>query len=130
MCTNCIYCHLGVFFSENIDIDECISAPCQNGGTCHDGVDFYSCSCAAGYSGVNCQTSEEQLAQILSFKLSLKMKSFTECEQSLQYRFPFTADVLSSDSSVRSYEASTVVISCTTKKTHCVKFQDIFGLPR
>ena len=32
--------------------DDCIPNPCQNGGTCTDGVDFYSYSCIkkAGYS--------------------------------------------------------------------------------
>ena len=36
------------------DIDECNSAPCQNGATCVDHVNRYSCSCAAGYAGTNC----------------------------------------------------------------------------
>ena len=30
----------------------------MNGGTCHDGVNTYTCSCAAGYTGANCNTSE------------------------------------------------------------------------
>ena len=45
---------LCVFFS---DINECSSSPCQNGGTCVDGINRYSCSCVAGYNGANCQTS-------------------------------------------------------------------------
>lgn len=40
------------------DVDECSSNPCQNGGTCEDGINQYSCVCAAGYQGVNCQTGQ------------------------------------------------------------------------
>ena len=41
------------------DINECTSLPCQNGGTCTDLVAAYSCQCAAGYTGIQCQTSEK-----------------------------------------------------------------------
>ena len=37
------------------DIDECGTAPCQNGGTCTDMVNSYSCSCATGFEGDNCE---------------------------------------------------------------------------
>jgi len=37
------------------DIDDCASSPCQNGATCADGVNSYSCACTAGYSGDNCE---------------------------------------------------------------------------
>ena len=43
------------------DIDECQSNPCQNGGTCKDQVNGYSCSCNAGYTGEKCQTSMKRL---------------------------------------------------------------------
>ena len=39
------------------DIDECASNPCQNGGTCADDVNRYDCTCEAGYTGVDCETS-------------------------------------------------------------------------
>ena len=38
------------------DINECRSAPCQNGGTCRDLVNAYRCDCRPGYTGGNCQT--------------------------------------------------------------------------
>ena len=40
------------------DINECSSTPCQNGGSCTDGVNEYMCACLAGYEGDNCETSK------------------------------------------------------------------------
>ena len=37
------------------DINECASRPCQNGGTCVDGVNSYTCNCDVGYTGENCE---------------------------------------------------------------------------
>ena len=37
------------------DIDECASSPCQNGGACVDGSNSYTCNCAVGYAGANCE---------------------------------------------------------------------------
>ncbi|XP_033634228.1 fibropellin-1-like [Asterias rubens] len=35
--------------------DECSSSPCQNDATCVDGIDSYTCTCAAGFEGINCE---------------------------------------------------------------------------
>ena len=40
------------------DIDECQSDPCKNGATCNNEVNAYTCTCADGYTGVNCDTGE------------------------------------------------------------------------
>ncbi|CAH1257012.1 FBLN7 [Branchiostoma lanceolatum] len=37
------------------DVDECASHPCENGATCMDGVNGYTCTCAAGYVGDHCE---------------------------------------------------------------------------
>jgi hypothetical protein len=37
-----------------IDIDECLSSPCQH-GTCHDLPNAYRCTCDHGYTGTNCE---------------------------------------------------------------------------
>ena len=37
------------------DINECASTPCQNGGTCNDHANGYSCTCLLGYAGILCQ---------------------------------------------------------------------------
>ena len=41
-----------------VNIDDCASQPCYNGGTCHDQEKDYTCSCPPGYFGLQCQ--EEQ----------------------------------------------------------------------
>uniref|UniRef100_A0A8C1HEI9 EGF-like domain-containing protein n=1 Tax=Cyprinus carpio carpio TaxID=630221 RepID=A0A8C1HEI9_CYPCA len=38
------------------DIDECLSSPCANGGTCTDEVNGFSCVCAKGWAGPTCQS--------------------------------------------------------------------------
>ena len=43
-------------FSQLIDIDECSSNPCENGGTCIDGDNWYMCDCPTGFNGGNCES--------------------------------------------------------------------------
>lgn len=39
-----------------IDIDECASAPCRNGGQCRErGADEFECTCPDGFSGDLCE---------------------------------------------------------------------------
>ena len=57
---------LNIFCYFILDINECSSSPCQNGGTCTDHVNKYTCSCIAGYTGTNCQTGLSML-DILCF---------------------------------------------------------------
>ncbi|XWL13094.1 calcium-binding EGF-like domain-containing protein [Sorangium cellulosum] len=39
-------------------MDECASNPCVN-GTCLDGVDFYQCACAPGWTGTDCDIDSD-----------------------------------------------------------------------
>ena len=41
-----------------LDIDECSSDPCMNGGSCFDLINGYRCTCDAGWTGTNCDTSK------------------------------------------------------------------------
>ena len=41
-----------------VDVDDCMPNPCENGGNCTDGINGYNCTCAPGYTGVNCETSK------------------------------------------------------------------------
>ncbi|XP_066289172.1 IgGFc-binding protein-like [Branchiostoma lanceolatum] len=36
-------------------IDRCDPNPCENGGACTDGADSYTCECAAGFEGSQCE---------------------------------------------------------------------------
>ena len=41
-------------------VDECMSSPCENGGTCLDRVNKYTCSCAPSFTGTNCEEDENE----------------------------------------------------------------------
>ena len=48
----------GVRFKSFVDIGECSSDPCQNGGTCIDEINAFTCNCMGGYTGDVCETSK------------------------------------------------------------------------
>ena len=39
------------------DIDDCKDNPCNNGGTCQDGIASYECFCPPGFNGTDCEIS-------------------------------------------------------------------------
>lgn len=47
-----LFCH---FLYFHLEINECGSDPCQNGGTCQDFLGFYLCECAPGWNGTDCE---------------------------------------------------------------------------
>uniref|UniRef100_A0A3Q4HHJ3 Cubilin (intrinsic factor-cobalamin receptor) n=1 Tax=Neolamprologus brichardi TaxID=32507 RepID=A0A3Q4HHJ3_NEOBR len=47
----------GVNCDQNIN--ECSSNPCQNGGTCTDGVNGFTCTCTTQWTGAFCQTPQQ-----------------------------------------------------------------------
>ncbi|KAI1900651.1 hypothetical protein AGOR_G00052110 [Albula goreensis] len=50
------------FTGENcsVNIDECESAPCQNGASCEDLINSYKCVCSPGYTGVDCEVDIDE----------------------------------------------------------------------
>ena len=46
--------------------DNCSPNPCRNGGACNDGVDSYTCNCAAGFDGTNCENNIGQWSLVIS----------------------------------------------------------------
>ena len=49
-----------LFETPFVDIDECATIPCQNGGSCIDQINGYSCNCDDGYNGTNCENGNCQ----------------------------------------------------------------------
>lgn len=43
------------------DINDCASSPCQNGGTCIDGINAFQCFCTDGWEGRLCDAGEQRL---------------------------------------------------------------------
>ena len=52
-----------------LDINECSSDPCENGGTCTDEVDGYVCDCEPGFTGTKCQTGIEIVLHLVTKNL-------------------------------------------------------------
>ena len=44
------------------DIDDCAVQPCQNGATCIDAVNDYTCNCVDGYTGKNCSIGKNRVS--------------------------------------------------------------------
>ena len=43
-----------------VEIDECATSPCQNGGSCNDQINGYTCNCVDGYDGLNCENGNNE----------------------------------------------------------------------
>ena len=55
--------HIQTIFTFS-DIDDCMETPCNNNGTCIDGIASYKCECPLGFEGQDCETSKLSLAFI------------------------------------------------------------------
>ncbi|XP_059579139.1 protein eyes shut homolog [Alligator mississippiensis] len=43
-----------------VNIDECISVPCLNNGSCIDDINSFKCHCKSGFIGTNCETNADE----------------------------------------------------------------------
>ena len=39
------------------EVDECDSNPCENGGSCTDDVNSFTCDCITGFTGTECEVN-------------------------------------------------------------------------
>uniref|UniRef100_A0A8C6NCJ8 Uncharacterized protein n=1 Tax=Melopsittacus undulatus TaxID=13146 RepID=A0A8C6NCJ8_MELUD len=49
-----------------VNIDECMSTPCLNNGSCIDDISFYKCHCRRGFIGTNCEINECESAPCIN----------------------------------------------------------------
>ena len=54
-----------MLIKQFLDINECKSDPCYNGGTCNDLVNGYTCSCLTGFTDSQCNTSTVYFEEII-----------------------------------------------------------------
>ena len=79
--------HIFITFTFFVDIDECASSPCQNGGNCTDIVNGHTCDCVAGYDGINCENgNNERLFEMFYQYQNLYLGVLT-------YHFKFVIDI-------------------------------------
>ncbi len=68
-----------IFLLVLVDIDECASAPCANGGTCVDGVNEFTCTCAVGYRQPFCNSSKSIILSDYCHKTHCCCPSVLQC---------------------------------------------------
>jgi len=64
-----VQCAVALGGNCDVDVDECLSFPCQNGAACTDSTDVdgmaawhYECACVNGFAGVNCELDINECA--------------------------------------------------------------------
>ena len=52
---------LNVDFCYLVELDECLSKPCEHNGKCENLVNEFLCHCESGYTGTTCQIGEHKI---------------------------------------------------------------------
>lgn len=58
------------------DVNDCVSSPCRNSGTCIDGVNSFQCFCPDGWEGELCGLSEYSRSFFYYYYFSFFLPSF------------------------------------------------------
>jgi len=66
-------------FSLTCEPEDCSPNPCQNGGTCVDGVNSYTCTCATGWTGTNCETMTCPCEALPAWQEVVATNQFDDC---------------------------------------------------
>ena len=66
-CCQWFWCGENSCYIISADTDDCATNPCENGGTCVDGVNSHTCTCVEGYEGSNCETSKMRECACMDF---------------------------------------------------------------
>lgn len=59
----------------NIDLDECSSDPCKNGGTCVDLYKRFHCLCPEGWAGASCEMDIDECYGLAGTDLGCQNKA-------------------------------------------------------
>lgn len=54
---------------DKLQFDECLAVPCQNGGTCIDGFDTFTCKCPVNWEGPTCAKDVNECAHFMGTDL-------------------------------------------------------------
>ena len=57
-----------------IQSQPCDVFPCKNGGLCKNNLNSYTCTCNAGFSGIDCQIQSSSMF-IIFLKIKLKISN-------------------------------------------------------
>ena len=66
-----------------LDINECYSLPCFNGGGCTDLINNFQCSCVPGYTGVQCESGDEYFIRCLIMSYCPNVTSKSHCHDKM-----------------------------------------------
>jgi hypothetical protein len=58
-------------YTFQLDGNDCSPNPCHNGGICHDLINAFTCSCASGFGGPNCDANNKHLTVYARYGLNL-----------------------------------------------------------
>ncbi len=65
--------------TDCVEINECDSSPCKNGGTCTDQVAAFSCSCLDDFSGSTCEECKRPFCKTCSLSSDSNDTVCSEC---------------------------------------------------